>query len=96
MTARGKSSIGDMIRLRRHEARTSREVKKEPATHRPCAGLVVTLPMVFFGAGTWSVQAGAFNSIGSAGGVYGSWTVPQSACSYLIGPSSATQALIAN
>jgi uncharacterized protein (TIGR03437 family) len=51
----------------------------------------ITFPMVFCGAGTWSVQGSLYNmSKIDVGGIEGSWTVPESGCSYSIGPANAS------
>jgi len=51
----------------------------------------MAFPMVFFGAGTWSIQVTMVdNARNGVGGIEGSWTVPPSFCSYSIGPAGAT------
>lgn len=51
----------------------------------------IAFPMVFFGSGTWSIQGFLGNNAKvSVGGIEGSWTVTQSACSYPISPAGAT------
>jgi M6 family metalloprotease-like protein len=51
----------------------------------------VSFPMVFFGSGTWSIQVNLYNyNKIDVGGVEGSWTVPESGCSYSLGPAGAS------
>ncbi len=51
----------------------------------------IAFPMVFFGSGTWSIQVNLYNyNKIDVGGVEGSWTVPESGCSYSLGPAGAS------
>jgi uncharacterized protein (TIGR03437 family) len=49
----------------------------------------LTLPMVFLGAGTWSIQANLYNvSRSMTFKILGTWTVPPSPCAYSFAPAS--------